>query len=109
LRIRDGLRPPVPCSSDLQALRAFAELGFDGTASGATNMLTTARAALVRIGAMLRALASLLGGVGEALSTWSLGRVVGDVVARVVDDFKRNRATEQRLKQATEDEPKRDR
>ena len=57
---------------------------------------------------MLDALGSFLGGIGHALSTWSMGGFLGDVLARVVDDFKRNRATETRLKQAADDESKND-
>jgi hypothetical protein len=52
---------------------------------------------------MLQALVALLGGISEALATLTMGRFLGDVVARVTDDFKRNRATMRRLKQAAAD------
>ena len=53
---------------------------------------------------MLHALVAFLGGIGEALATLTMGRFLADVVARVTDDFKRNRATVKRLKQAADDE-----
>jgi hypothetical protein len=55
---------------------------------------------------MLRALVALLGGIGEGLATFTMGRFLGDVMARVTDDFRRNRATVRRLKQAADDDSK---
>ena len=55
---------------------------------------------------MLDPLVSLLGSIGHALGTYSMARLLGDFVARVIDDFKRNRATARRLKQAADDESK---
>jgi hypothetical protein len=53
---------------------------------------------------MFHALVALLGGIGEVLAMFTMGRFLGDVVARITDDFKRNRATVRRLKQAAADE-----
>ena len=53
---------------------------------------------------MLHALVAFLGGIGEALATLTMGRLLSDIVVRVIDDFKRNRATVKRLKQADDDE-----
>jgi hypothetical protein len=53
---------------------------------------------------MLHALFDLLGGIGEGVAAQSLTGAVGDAVARVIDDFKRNRATETRLREAEQED-----